>query len=739
MTLCYNWEKRTEVQLGTCTLKGETVDVNTVRRATAYEWSVGILGSAAVGCTIPALWHQNLWMVLIVFLLAILINAVPVPFGKVEGSLLISLPVGLTLVYDASVAAWAIYIATLVYPWLTYKQMRLSTVVFNAGQYALSSLACSAVIGLFQSELTPGTFGWWTLLAGGVGSGVFLVVNHALVQSLNWLNGQFEVQDAWRVFWLDTLNLVIGIPLTALFITIAPKHPVIAVLIMLPTVVLGITLRNYHHLTYLQQAHVVTTQLVAEFDVDRISEAVAKTAAGMTYAEAVAVYVLNEERDRLLPSVIYPLHTSSRFDLAGLSRADGGLVWHVLYGEGMVYVPDVTRDRRVRPEESAGYRSLAVFPMRTPHDVHGVIVCYSSRPYAFGEMREYVWTLARQVGVLFENAKLYQELQDLSVRDGATGLYNYRFFYDALERKLREAEAAGGRLSVAVVDVDSFKKFNDTYGHLAGDTVLRSVGRLLAQMAGPESVVARYGGEEFALILPLSGVSAYEWVEQMREAVAGHVVEYEGHALPTVTVSCGIASYPEHGRDGRELLLKADSAMYWGAKQRGRNRTVLYTSEFEADLFVDSGSGLYTVHFLSLRLREDFALGDTGWGILCMAFDSLTGLKDALGSSALDPVMREVGTVVRDCLRQTDLACRYADDVIVVAVPGGTHDELRVIGERIVNALSTHAFRGGGGLAIRVQPRYAVSVFRGTHDADQVLHEIRELVTRLRPAGESLA
>jgi diguanylate cyclase (GGDEF)-like protein len=719
--------------------KGETVDVNALRRAGVFEWSVGIAGVAAGLAMVPALAHQNLWIVLMLCLLAALIEAVPVPLGKVKGSLLISFPAGIVLVFGTPVAVWVMIVAALCNPWLASTQMRPSTVIFNAGQYALSTCACGLVIRALPWSSTTGTLTWWTLLTGALGSAVFLLLNHGFVQALQWARAQLDPKDAWRVFCLDVINLVIAMPFTALFVTIAPSHPVIAVFVMLPTVLMGLMVRNYRHLAYLQQAHLTTAQLMSEFDVDRISEVVAKTAAGMTYADAVAVYVLNAERDRLLPSFIYPLDASSRFDLSGIDRADGGLIWHVLFGDGTVYVPDAVRDRRVRPEERAGYRSLAVFPMRTLHDVHGVIVCYSDRPYAFGDMQEYVRTLARQVGVLFENAKLYQELQDLSLRDGVTGLYNYRFFYEALDGRLQEAAATGGRLSVAVVDVDWFKKFNDTYGHLAGDAVLRSVGRLLAQMSGPDAVVARYGGEEFALILPMPGPAALELVERIRRMVAEHVVEYDGYQLRGITVSSGIASFPEHGRDGRELLLKADSAMYWGAKQRGRNRTVLYTPEFEADLFVDSQTGLYTLHFLNLRVREDFARGTRNWGVVALGISALSGLEDTLGASVRDQVAREVGVIVKECLRQTDVACRYDADIVVVAVPGGSRDELRVIGERVARAIATHGFRAGDAVAVRLQPRFVDAAFAGVSDPDDVIQGIHEVVRSLRQAGESLA
>lgn len=170
---------------------------------------------------------------------------------------------------------------------------------------------------------------------------------------------------------------------------------------------------------------------------------------------------------------------------------------------------------------------------------------------------------------------LRSRLEEQSIRDNLTGLFNRHFMEDALDRELRRAIRHKQHFAMLMVDVDYFKRFNDDFGHEAGDTVLRAVADALAQALRGEDILCRYGGEEFLVILPeISLEDAIGRAEALRETVGRLQLRYDGAALPGITVSVGVAAYPDHGSSGEVLLKAADRALY-SAKRQGRNRVVV--------------------------------------------------------------------------------------------------------------------------------------------------------------------
>jgi diguanylate cyclase (GGDEF)-like protein len=158
---------------------------------------------------------------------------------------------------------------------------------------------------------------------------------------------------------------------------------------------------------------------------------------------------------------------------------------------------------------------------------------------------------------------------------------------DSLIRELSRAERTGKTVVVAMVDIDHFKKLNDTYGHTAADAVLREWSEILKAKFRGSDIVCRYGGEEFVIILPdISGDDARQRLEQLRSDLARMVVREEGHLIQSVTVSIGVAYYPVHGRNSQSLLQAADHAMY-RAKEMGRDRIEVAAEEPQDEAVAD--------------------------------------------------------------------------------------------------------------------------------------------------------
>ena len=174
-----------------------------------------------------------------------------------------------------------------------------------------------------------------------------------------------------------------------------------------------------------------------------------------------------------------------------------------------------------------------------------------------------------------EVQELNIRLRDQSVRDPLTGLFNRRYLEESLGRELIRAQRQNTSVSLIMGDIDHFKNVNDTYGHPAGDKVLKAFGELIKKYSRGSDIYCRYGGEEFLLVCPeMSSEKAYERAEQLRMEISATPIISDG-AVITVRASFGIASYPQHGDTDNALISAADNALY-EAKNAGRNQVKCY-------------------------------------------------------------------------------------------------------------------------------------------------------------------
>jgi len=166
-------------------------------------------------------------------------------------------------------------------------------------------------------------------------------------------------------------------------------------------------------------------------------------------------------------------------------------------------------------------------------------------------------------------------LKDQVVHDGLTGLHNRSYLEESLGREESRARRSALPFGVMMIDIDNFKRFNDTLGHAAGDAVLRAIGQYMLSAARGEDIVSRYGGEEFVLVMaPAQQGTVWERAEKLRREVQNLEIEYEGRRVGPITISVGIAIFPDHGESGQEVLRAADAALYQ-AKRSGRNCVVV--------------------------------------------------------------------------------------------------------------------------------------------------------------------
>jgi diguanylate cyclase (GGDEF)-like protein len=221
-----------------------------------------------------------------------------------------------------------------------------------------------------------------------------------------------------------------------------------------------------------------------------------------------------------------------------------------------------------------GLRSLLCLPLLVRGRCIGVLTLYHRTPRSYEpEELRFLSTFAGTVSIAVDNARLYGEQARLAITDGLTGLFNHKYFHEALVGEVNRARRYGHPVSLILVDIDRFKSYNDAWGHQAGDVLLRTLAGIFKAAARQNDLAARYGGEEFAFVLPQSDKrQATAFAKRLCRAIERRRCEGE-EILPggRLTISLGVAAFPEDGRQAAELVSRADQALY-RAKNLGRNQ-----------------------------------------------------------------------------------------------------------------------------------------------------------------------
>lgn len=242
--------------------------------------------------------------------------------------------------------------------------------------------------------------------------------------------------------------------------------------------------------------------------------------------------------------------------------------------------------RRIKNDEALPYIPIILVTARdsTADKIEGLDAGaddYLTKPVNFPELEARVRSMLRikqlQDQLDQKNRELElmnKRLRKLSITDGLTELFNHRHIHELLQEEFERSNRSGEPIAVAMLDLDHFKKVNDTYGHPTGDVILYETAQILRETAREIDMPGRYGGEEFIVILPNTVEdAAARFAERVRQRVNEHVFRDEATEV-RMTLSCGVASFPGEGIESPETLLKrADEALY-RAKESGRNRMV---------------------------------------------------------------------------------------------------------------------------------------------------------------------
>ncbi|RUX27522.1 diguanylate cyclase [Mesorhizobium sp. M2A.F.Ca.ET.042.01.1.1] len=251
--------------------------------------------------------------------------------------------------------------------------------------------------------------------------------------------------------------------------------------------------------------------------------------------------------------------------------------WALRRGQEHAAGPGMLTPRCNHISENGGRGYLCV-PLAAQGETLGIVhLCEpnaADRPDWVSQRQQVLRGVVDTLALALANLRLRETLRQQSIRDPNTGLYNRRYLEETSSRELRRLERSGQPMAVIMLDVDHFKQFNDTFGHEAGDLVLKQVASTLLDHARESDVVSRYGGEEFAVMMPgTSLVDAAERAEALRKAVKQLHLAHRGRTLGTITASFGVSAFPELGSSWAEIVNAADRSLYQ-AKADGRDRVV---------------------------------------------------------------------------------------------------------------------------------------------------------------------
>src|SRR5579859_2086015 len=256
--------------------------------------------------------------------------------------------------------------------------------------------------------------------------------------------------------------------------------------------------------------------------------------------------------------------------------SSGQLMAELAHEKKPYWVPAVENDEYFSKLKNLPLHSFVFFPFLVQDRAIGFLCSFSMGELLLdGNQFSNLQIFCNQISIGLQKSLLYEKVQNLSITDGLTRLYSHRHFKQRLEEELVLARRYSSVLSLLILDIDHFKHYNDTYGHVAGDNVLKEVARIVKSQTAPAHIAARYGGEEMALIASeTSKKQALELAEKIRREVESYSFSV-GNQTTTVTISIGVAAFPEDAQNHLDLIGKSDNALY-AAKNRGRNRVIAF-------------------------------------------------------------------------------------------------------------------------------------------------------------------
>lgn len=339
------------------------------------------------------------------------------------------------------------------------------------------------------------------------------------------------------------------------------------------------------HLKEMSALFQLNQAMTSTLELDILFERMLNVLKDLIHCDRIVLFTYNPGGEELIVRKTYGIDQEL---LKGITFSlNEGITGKAALTKELIYVENLKTEER-----NLGYKgksnsggSMVAMPLVIKKRLAGVLNLHKTETSAFskGEL-QLIQAIANQAAIAIDNSQLYEKARNLSNTDELTGLANRRHFQMILKREVAQAQRFHSHFSLIMADIDHFKNFNDTHGHLRGDIVLKKVADILLQNTRGIDLVGRFGGEEFIILLPKTDKEgARAAAEKLRACIMADTFSGEAESQPggTLTLSLGIAQYPADSKDIYELLDLADRALY-RAKEEGRNQVATWKVDMQA-------------------------------------------------------------------------------------------------------------------------------------------------------------
>jgi len=324
--------------------------------------------------------------------------------------------------------------------------------------------------------------------------------------------------------------------------------------------------RDHRRMEEISIFHDVAKALTSSLDLDAVLQTIMDKMAVFFRPDTWSLLMVDEQKEELYFAIAVGPAADTLKTLR-LKVGEGIAGWVARHGESLI-VPDVYTDPRFakRIDEMTKWqtRSIICVPLKSKHRVLGVIQLINCSLDSFGEGEMFfLHALCDYAAIAIDNAKAMEKIQELTITDDCTGLYNARHLYKVLEAEVYRSARFGHEFTVVFLDLDHFKKVNDTHGHLIGSKLLSDIGFRIKASLRLIDYAFRYGGDEFVVLLPQTAKpNGITVARRLQESIRSTPFIMEGNLELQIKSSLGVASFPEDAKSAHEIIRQADEMMY---------------------------------------------------------------------------------------------------------------------------------------------------------------------------------